>query len=106
MDKRVILGALFELSAESVGAFASLPDGVVSLPAGTVKTRPADYQSQQVVIFTTITVFESIVLGDYESGLTYPTPMPVRDPEAAPESISFAYQLGPTPGLVERRGAP
>ncbi len=137
--QRVILGAAFELSAESARAFGSMScrdgpekrcqdefpvdsssiktgtgqetlpdtfffDGAIALPAGTLQNRPPSYEGQQLVILTNITVFDSIVLGDYESGLTYPTPMPIPDPTAAPESLSFAYRLGTTPGLVYRGG--
>lgn len=76
--------------------------GTVCLPARTAPVRPPAWDRQEFVICTTITVFDSIVLGDYESGLTYPTPMSVRDPAADPRGIRFVYRVGPEPGQVYR----
>ncbi len=52
------------------------------------------------MILTTVTVYDSIVLGDYESGLTYPTVL--LDPIPTAGSMQFAYRLGQEPALRYR----
>jgi hypothetical protein len=101
--QRVVLGEVFDLTAESAckfgrECFRDPLTGSVCLPGGTVRTRPPAWDRQELVILTTITVFGSIVVGDYESGLTYPQPLPSREPDADPGSLGFVYQLGAEPG--------
>jgi hypothetical protein len=101
--ERVVLGPLFEVSVDAVRSYevqAFRDDAGVCIPARTVTAKPPASDTQQLVILTNIRVFDSIVLGDYECGLTYPTVLPDRDLAAKPESISFVYRLGRKPGLV------
>jgi hypothetical protein len=105
--QRVILGVPFELSAESARVFGRLSfrdasSGTVCLPARTVQTRPPSSDTQHLAVLTTITVLDPIVIGDYESGLTYPTFLPERDPTADSRGIPFVYRLGQEPGLAFR----
>jgi hypothetical protein len=109
--QRVILGVPFELSAESAREFRRVSfrdafSGRACLPARTVQARSPASDRHHLTIFTTITVLGPIVLGDYESGLTYPTLMPDRDPGADSGGIPFVYQLGPKPGLAFRVSIP
>jgi hypothetical protein len=101
--ERVVLGDLFEVSVDAVRSYevqAFRDDDRVYIPAQTVTMKPPASDAQQLVILTSIRVFESIGLGDYASGLTYPTVLPNRGLAAEPESISFVYRLGREPGLV------
>jgi hypothetical protein len=99
----VVLGDLFEVSVDAVRSYevqASRDDAPACIPAQTVAVKHPASNSQQLVILTRVRVFESIGLGDYESGLTYPTVAPNQDLAAEPGSVSFVYRLGSKPGLV------
>jgi hypothetical protein len=100
--ERVVLGVLFEVSVDAIRSYERRPfddDSLECISARTVTAKPRATGSQQLAVFTNIQVFDSIVLGDYDSGLTYPAMLPERDPAAAPGSISFVYRLGRKPGL-------
>lgn len=62
--------------------------------------QPED--SHSLVILTTITVFGEIVLGDYESALTYPTVMREAFPATDQSGPQFVYRIGQEPGLTVR----
>ena len=100
--ERVALGALFEVSVDAVRSYEvqAFDDDVRCIPARTVAARRPTSDTQQPVILTRIQVFDSITLGDYESGLTYPTVLPNQDLVAEPGFVSFVYRLGRDPGLV------
>jgi hypothetical protein len=103
--ERVVLGVPFELTIETALAFGQescrdTSSEIRCLPAHRVQNRPPLHGGQELALFTTITVFDSIVLGDYESGLTYPTRLPLRKSTADPNHLPFVYRLGPKPGLA------
>ena len=103
--ERVVLGDLFEVSVDAVCSYevqTFRDDAQVCIPAQTLTAKLPASDSQQLVFLTRVRVFESIGLGDYESGLTYPTVAPNQDLAAEPGSISFVYRLGRKPGLVGR----
>lgn len=101
--ERVVLGPLFEVSVDAVRSYevqAFRDEDQVCIPARTVTAKHPTSGAQQPVILTSIQIFDSIALGDYESGLTYPTVLLNQDLVAEPGSVSFVYRLGPEPGLV------
>ncbi len=101
--ERVTLGSLFEVSVDAVRSYEvqAFPDDArVCIPARTVAAKRPTSDTQQPVMLTRIQVFESITLGDYDSGLTYPTVMPNQELVEEPGSVSFVYRLGRQPGLV------
>ena len=71
-------------------------------PGWHLTAQPRSSEMQNLVILTTSAVYDSIVLGDYESGVTYPTVLPDPIPTTARGSTKFVYQLGPEPGLRHR----
>jgi hypothetical protein len=101
--ERVVLGPLFEVSVDAVRSYevqAFRDEDLVCIPAQTVTAKRPTSEKQHPVILTSIQVFDSIALGDYECGLTYPTVLRNQDLATEPGSVSFVYQLGRKPGLV------
>lgn len=105
---RIELGTLFELTAESAKeTWFEYPDkgSGATLCSTPVMIRVPDIpiEARDMLILTNITVFDSIVLRDYESGLTYPTVLfdsgRIRDAD----QFEFQYVTGETPGLRWRQ---
>ena len=102
--KRIVLGVPFELTAENALEFAAElsrlgPGGAKHLPCRTLKNKRRSSVAQNLVIFTTVVVFGSIILGDYDSGVTYPVVLPGPPLDTEHENLAFVYQLGQQPGL-------
>jgi len=89
---RTYLGRLIELTTKSAPA---LPAVVLDIPGN------AD-ESLGLMLLTTIKVFESVVLEEYESGIT--SPFIVHDFSWAgrKDQIEFVYSLGSEPGFRHR----
>ncbi len=105
--QRDVLGSPFELTADSARGFACMPRkhdpaGSILLPCRRIKAPAQPEDSRSLVIFTTITVFGEIVLGDYESQLTYPTVMREAFPATDQSGPPFVYWIGKEPGLTVR----
>lgn len=95
---RAMLGRILELTAES------LPDHLTErcLPSIILDIAGPIPEGAGLLLMTTVTVFGSVVLGEYESGLTHPVPL--RDFSAARFGgpIEFTYCLGSKPGFQYR----
>jgi hypothetical protein len=91
--KRINLGRVFELTAENAGG---LPPVLVDIPEGMS-------EGLQLMLSTTVTVFDSVALGEYDSSITLPVRL--RDVKVGgPRTrIEFSYALGSSPGLKYRR---
>ena len=105
--QRVVLGSPFELTADSARALANMTHehdatGSVLLPCRRIEAAAHPKDAQSLAIFTTITVFGAIVLGEYESGLT--CPIVVNEALSATDQSApqFVYRLGQKPGLTLR----
>jgi predicted GNAT superfamily acetyltransferase len=103
---RVALVTLLDLSRASVGAIMSSAKGS-SLPSirVTVPELPADHE-WSAVLRTEITVFNGQVLGDYDSGLTYPVILHDLGLLRGGEELELEYQLWGNPGFTARLRTP
>jgi hypothetical protein len=103
--QRVLLGRVFELSAMTVNArkFARELRGKPPPFPPVIVEVPGDMQQRlHALLTTTVTVFDSIVIREGESGLTQPTilhDLGALDPGAR---IEFRYAIGREPGLKYR----
>ena len=95
---RVRLGTVFTLDRANIAAWkhrrgSTLPAGEIELPLGV----PDRYRP---MLWTRITIFEDVVLEDYDSSLTLPKPMPSSGAASGDGHLRFRYQLGASPGLA------
>ena len=95
---RITLGRLLELDIASVPRLRDngFPAVRVELPA-TIE-RPL-----QMILRTEVTVFESIILGDHESGITSPHLVGEIDTLEPGSAVVFRYEPGSMPGFRAQR---
>lgn len=92
---RINLGRVFELSGGSERGETFLTPNFVNV------SEDVDGEFY-LMLTTTITIFDSIALNDYESGLTCPRILYEAGKMHRGESIEFKYQLGDKPGFRYR----
>ncbi|HEX8148758.1 MAG TPA: class I SAM-dependent methyltransferase [Pyrinomonadaceae bacterium] len=104
---RINLGRVFELTAENARGLLARrkdsPAGEARLPAAAVEIPEGVGEGLQLVLSTTVTVFDSVVLGEYDSSITLPVIL--RDVKVGGRrtGIEFSYALGSAPGFRHRR---
>jgi len=98
---RVLLGTVFELSAET----SALWDDVRAdwLPGASVRLPDPLEPRYTPMLLTTVVVRGENVLRTYDSGLTIPKPIPVEGAVRGGDTLAFHYRLGAHPGLVCHR---
>lgn len=95
---RIKLGRILELTAESFPGHSNER----CLPSIVLETPSAITDDAALMLMTTVTVFESIVLREYESGLTHPVRVPDFTALMCGVPIEFTYCLGSRPGFQYR----
>ncbi|MGI8732178.1 MAG: hypothetical protein ACR2LM_02620 [Pyrinomonadaceae bacterium] len=92
---RINLGRILEVKA------ASSYDSLVKncLPAVVFKIPGALTTNLELMLSTTVRVFETVVLREYESGVTLPVSLPRVGAPGSAGRIKFTYCLRKTPGL-------
>ncbi len=99
--ERVPLGAVFELSRESILSWAE--DTSSELPAGLIEIPSPLEERFQIMLFTTIVTHGSHRLEEYDSGLTVPRVLSFVEDIRGGDKLQFGYQLGSRPGLTCKR---
>lgn len=99
---RINLGRLLELTAENArGLLAGCEGG--RLPPVSVDIPAGASESLQLILSTTVTVFDSVVLAEYDSSITLPVRLYDVKVGGPGTRIEFSYALGSTPGFRHRR---
>ncbi|HEX6718569.1 MAG TPA: hypothetical protein VF088_15790 [Pyrinomonadaceae bacterium] len=92
---RIKLGNVFELTAEK--AIEVITSG--NLSAGTIDLPKKIAEPQKLMLATTITVFDGIVIDEYESGLTHPSWFHDFSGAKGGDRIEFTYRFENSPGF-------
>jgi hypothetical protein len=103
---RVNLGRVLELTAGNchnlLAAGKSDAHGGTSLPPKILNVSEDVDGNVYLMLSTTITVFDSIALDDYESGLTCPKILYDVGKMQGGKAVEFEYHLGDRPGFKYR----
>jgi hypothetical protein len=90
---RICLGRIIELTAGSASALAAGGNP----PAVVLKVPRKVDEHLGLMLLTTVNIFESVVLGEYASGITYPVIVHDFSWLGRKDRIEFVYSLGSQP---------
>ena len=93
---RINLGRVLELTAANAGQLET------AMPAAVVEV-PNEVGDLGMMLLTRIRVFDSILLDEYESGITYPVVLHDLGKVAGGTRVEFKYSTGREPGFKYRR---
>ncbi len=96
---RIHLGRVFELTAENSSDLSAK----TSLPTVTLNIPDEVNNGLSLMLTTVVTVFDAIVLNEYESGITYPVMLHDFGKAEKGTRIEFHYSSGSNPGFKYRR---
>ena len=96
---RIKLGRVFELTAEQAIEVTSASGTKAYLPAGAMDLPSEIAERLKLMLTTTITVFDRIVIGEYESGLTHPLWFYDFRGANGGDRIEFKYYFEKSPGF-------
>ena len=98
---RIRLGRVFELTAEKAIEVTTTRscDAETNLPAGAMDLPSEIDERLQLMLATTITVFDTIVISEYESGLTHPLWFHDFSGANGGDRIEFKYSFESSPGF-------
>ena len=102
---RMKLGRVFELTAAMAFELGATPGELSKLsclPAAGFEIPAHLGARYELLLSTTITVYRSHVLGEYESGLTHPLPLFDFSRANRGDRLDFLYSLASKPGLEHR----
>jgi len=103
-ENRIKLGRVFELTSEKAIEITRARgnrscDAKTKLSAGAVNLPKEIAEQLKLMLATTITVFDRIVIGEYESGLTHPLWFYDFSGANGGDRIEFEYDFGSSPGF-------
>ncbi|HYP26620.1 MAG TPA: hypothetical protein VE262_07880 [Blastocatellia bacterium] len=101
---RINLGRVFELTAEKAcGVVGMRGEGSLFaeayLPAAAIDIPEQVADGLELMLSTSVTVFESVVMEEYESGLTHPLCLYDFNRAECGDKIEFLYYLSSNPGF-------
>jgi hypothetical protein len=97
---RIKLGRVFELTAEqAIEVSRTSGDAKANLSSGAMDLPKEISERLKLMLATTITVFDRIVIGEYESGLTHPLWFYDFRGVNGRDRIEFKYFFGNSPGF-------
>jgi hypothetical protein len=104
---RIDLGKVIELNAVNAGDFKSWKslngdNGARQSPPITLTVPEMNGNAGALMVTTEITVFDDVVIRDYECGLTYPMLINNIGPVESGAKLEFRYVTGEHPGLRYR----
>jgi hypothetical protein len=102
--ERVYLGRIFELSAATIreGLAGGAAHETPSVRPVIVEVPKDAREGLDAMLTTAVTVFDSILLGDYDSGITYPTILHDLGALNPGARIEFCYATDNAPGFKYR----
>jgi hypothetical protein len=98
-EDRIKLGRVFELTVEKAIEVNRSFDTKAHLPAGAMDIPREIAERLKLMLATTITVFDRIVIGEYESGLTHPLWFHDFRGANGGDRIEFKYCFEDSPGF-------
>ena len=95
---RIPVASVFVVNRETVKSWEDNCSN--RLTASTVRMPDPLEQRYQPMLFTKIRVYQNHILRDYDSGLTCPRILSIKDAIQSGDTIQFYYELGSRPHLA------